>query len=63
MVGVTTVDFVVGPNENAQNGASYDTTGLVATVTAIPEPATYAALAGLAALGLAWLKRRRGRRE
>jgi len=43
-----------GPSSNA-----FPTYGVAVTVTAIPEPATAAALAGLGALGLAALRRRR----
>jgi hypothetical protein len=45
-----TLDFVVG---NGGNGYGGDTTSLVATITEIPEPSTYALmLGGLAFLGL-----------
>lgn len=60
----TTVDFVVGPNEVSSSGMNGDTTGLVATVTAIPEPATYAVLVGLVAAAVATLRvKRRDLRE
>ncbi|MBI2497774.1 MAG: PEP-CTERM sorting domain-containing protein [Opitutae bacterium] len=53
----TIVDFVVGPNTGGLGAANNDTIGLAATVTAIPEPSAYAALAGLAAMG--WARWRR----
>ncbi len=51
------VDFVLGANVDGFGG---DESLISGTITsAIPEPSTYAALAGLAALGLAmWRKRR-----
>ena len=44
-------------------GSASFTFDLLLSATPIPEPSTYAALNGLAALGLALLKRRRERRE
>ena len=52
----STVDFLVG---NGGNGFNSDTTGLNATVVAVPEPSTYASLVGLTALGFAGYRRRR----
>jgi hypothetical protein len=54
------IDFIVGYGADLSNSA--DATGLTAQIFAIPEPTTYAALAGLAALGfVGWSRRFAGR--
>ena len=50
------VDFVLG---NGGNGYGGDESLISGSVSAIPEPSTYAALAGIGALGLVALRRRR----
>jgi hypothetical protein len=50
------IDFIVGYGTDHSNSA--DATGLTVQIFAIPEPTTYAALAGLAALGfVVWCRR------
>lgn len=50
---------VLDENDNPLSGITIQSTGNWITASAIPEPSTYAALAGLAALGLAVWRRRR----
>jgi MYXO-CTERM domain-containing protein len=57
-----TANFYLGANSNASvsRALAIDDLVLSATATAIPEPSSFAALAGLGALGLvACLRRRR----
>jgi hypothetical protein len=51
------VDFVLGNNGNGFGGDESLISGTISS--AIPEPSTYAALAGLAALGWVMLRKRR----
>ncbi len=64
-VGFLTVSdlaYVSGPNGNLPESLSLETSESFAArmsfTTAIPEPGTYSALAGLAGLGVAWARRR-----
>jgi hypothetical protein len=49
----------IGIQNGVQPGASENPTGLVLVATAIPEPSTYALLAGLGAIALAVIRRRK----
>lgn len=52
--------YGLGGNSDAIFGFSVDDVTVTGAVSAVPEPSTYAALAGAGALGLAWWRRRRG---
>ena len=61
--GIITLGFIVGrgtTSDGAKNfNYTFDNLSITADVTAVPEPSAFAALAGLGALGLATLRRRR----
>ena len=51
--------FSLRPSGSATSATSVDTTAFSITLTSIPEPASYATLAGIAVLGLVAARRRR----
>ena len=57
--GITSLSQMTGIGFGAQDGTGTITNFSLTATPTIPEPSTYAALAGLAGLGLAWTKRRR----
>ncbi len=56
--GFLNVDWDVSTKSLTILGGSYEDSGAAITVTAVPEPAEYAAALGLGALGLAFYRRR-----